>query len=56
MIARIYRKIFHPAATNNAPAIKSVPYHETVVVFRRPFRLEVVAFIVGPVAMVFHER
>jgi hypothetical protein len=47
MIATIHRKSSHPAPTNNVPTIKSVPYQEMVVVFRRPCRLEVVSSFVG---------
>ena len=46
MIARIHRKISHPAATSNVPTIKSVAHQEAVVVFRRPCRLEGVACFV----------
>jgi hypothetical protein len=54
MITRIHRKISHPAATNNVPTIKSVPYHDTVAAFRRPCRLEAVTPS-SAVAMVFDE-
>jgi hypothetical protein len=45
MIARIHRKISHPAATSNMPKIKRLPYHDTVVVFPRACCLESIPFV-----------
>jgi hypothetical protein len=40
MIARIYRKISHPAATSNILTIRKRPYHDTAAAGRWYVRLE----------------